>query len=127
MPAKSKIYPFETFRGQGVTLLARCLTESGERITQAALDSITVTVVREGMEATVEEDEVDISACVFDTLQTGDPRWDQNDTLGFNFAHLVEGTAFDERGQYRVEYTFTETGGNKWKLVFEGPARSSNG
>lgn len=65
---------------------------------------------------------VTISSAIQDIPITDGKIWDI-DTIGYNFLHDLTGTSFPTGGhKYRVEYTFTTTGGTTWTLPYEGVA-----
>lgn len=131
MPASARVWPFSTFVGCFATFAAYIVNAAGTAIQQADLSSATVTVTRQrSTTPTVDAQTVDIATSIVDTPVTNDPRWEAaaletND--GRNFIHTLSNAAFPAQDHYRVEYTFTLVGGNKFKLIFEGPARSSRG
>ncbi len=66
---------------------------------------------------------VAVASTVFDALQT-DGYWTKDPT-GYNFRNRVPATMFVTGGHtYRVEYAFTGSGGEKFKMVFEHPAKN---
>lgn len=65
---------------------------------------------------------VTISSAIFDVPVTDGHIWNI-DTTGYNFLHDLAGTSFPTADhKYRVEYTFTTTGGKTWTLIYEGVA-----
>jgi hypothetical protein len=73
----------------------------------------------------------DIPTSAVTAVVTNDVRWEKNiheDNAGRNFEYVIPKDAFPSADHYRVEVTFTYAGaaGEKFKLIYEGPARSSN-
>lgn len=118
MPAPT-IHRVSVFEDAGVSLMARVYAADATILVQADLSSITCSVYDvSSPSSAVATPTVTISSVVFDTLQT-DARWTE-DSTGYNFRHDLAATVFATPGKiYRVEYKFTQTGGEIFFLVFE--------
>jgi len=89
---------------------------AGEAITQADISSITYAIYPvDSTTAHTASTSLVVANVVFDSLQT-DGRWTE-DTTGYNFRHDGEYTIFTEPGTYEIEYTFTPTNGQQFKIV----------
>lgn len=100
------------FEDTGAVIMARVYGNAGTAITQASLSSIVCKVydLTNG-DTLIATRTLVIASVVFDTLQTSDPRWTEDDT-GYNFLDVVEATNFPEGGRtYRLEYKFTPASG----------------
>lgn len=102
--------------------LARIRKLDGNLLQQANLTGITYTItdlltslVITGHSAI----SLTIADVVFDTLQTGDPRWDVDET-GFSFAHELsnaDNQPFPNGGRsYELRYTFSLVGGSSYPV-----------
>ncbi|QNN23513.1 hypothetical protein HED60_14930 [Planctomycetales bacterium ZRK34] len=115
------------FEDSGAICMARVLGNAGTAITQASLNSIECSVFNQADTSTaVTEPSITIADVVFDTLQTSDPRWTEDDT-GYNFLIAVPATAFPAGGAtYHVEFKFTPASGEPFHIVFEIETRAIN-
>jgi hypothetical protein len=125
----SKHTIYDTFlEDGGATVLARVYGNAGTAITQASLTSITWAVYNADTEAEIlAPAALTVSAVVFDTLQTGNPRWTK-DGVGYNFVHALPVTAFPAAvAKTRIQYKFTPTSGAAFWLWAEGPVLEAFG
>lgn len=100
-----------------LAVMARVLNISGVAITQASFGTITCDVYDLTDRSQTGDLTVTVSSAVYDTLQTGDPRWTL-DTTGYNFLYMIAGTAFPEGDRtYQVEFTFNPSSGSPFYLV----------
>lgn len=75
----------------------------------------------------IETPTVTISTSVLDTVVTTSVLWDE-DTVGYNFLHDLANTNFPNGDViYRVTYTWTLTGGEVFRIAYEGRAEPSVG
>jgi hypothetical protein len=87
---------------------------NGDRINQSGLSSVSVKVFNARTSVETYSATLTISSVVFNSLQTNDDAWTQDDA-GYNFKHAIPGSAFpDGSAEYRVEYKFTPTVGDAW-------------
>jgi len=117
---KAQIHPFTAVKDCGWTALARIQNPDGELVLQATLSAVQCTIKQADGTTTLDA-ALTVSSVVFDTLQTGDARWTEDD-IGFNFAYETPAAAFPDAGHYRIEFRFTPTAGQPYKLMYEGPA-----
>ncbi len=119
------------WEGFGATALARIKGADGANITQASLTGITCTVYDLSDGSTVVTPTVVVADSVFDTLQTGDARWEDakgGDLTGFNFEFALPDTAFPVGGQeYRVTFAFDPVTGADFPLVYLATAKETDG
>lgn len=110
------------FEDAGASLMARVLGNAGTAITQASLSSISYKVFDlhgDTPTTATQTGTLTISAVVYDTLQTSDPRWTV-DTTGYNFLYTAPASWFpDAPRTYRVELKFTPATGEVFWLVYE--------
>lgn len=105
------------FEDSGAVVMARVRGSDGSYVQQADLSKIERTISTPGNVGTATN--IDITASVFDTLQTSDPRWTV-DTTGYNFRDTVSATDLPLANvTYRVEYKFTPTSGQPFWVVYE--------
>lgn len=125
----ARVWDFSTFRGCDVSFLAYLVNGQGTALLLGDVESVTLHVRRQNdPEPVVDAEAIDPSDVVLEL--SSDPRWNSEiltASPGRNFVHDMPGTVFAIQDFYRVEYTFALTGGGKSKLIFEGPARSSEG
>lgn len=101
----------------GVVLMARVLGYDGDPIQQADITSISRKVFDGG--TTISTDDLVVADVIFDALQTGDSRWDADDT-GFNVLDIVPAASLPNGDTvYRVEYLFTPASGEVFHDVFD--------
>ena len=102
--------------------LVRIAGVDGVNLTQASLTAVSYAVFDPDGQEILSGDLV-IADVIFDTLQTGDPRWERccpSDVEGFNFRHVMPATAFPTGGATnRVEYKFTDTNGYVYHKPFD--------
>ena len=107
------------FEDTGATIMARIYGNAGTAITQASLSAIVCKVYDLTDNTLIATRTLTISAVVFDSLQTSDPRWTQ-DTTGYNFLDAAPATCFPSGGRtYRLEYVFTPASGAAFAMVAE--------
>lgn len=107
------------FEDTGLVVMARVLGQDGEAVTQASLDSIAMTSMDLDDYSSVATAALTISAVVFDTLQTADPRWTA-DQRGYNFLYAIPATAIPSPGKtYRVGLLFTPSSGQPFALAVD--------
>jgi hypothetical protein len=105
----------------GVTLACMIAGNAGTPITQATLSSIAWKVTRYQVDGkTVDlatgSGSLTISAVVFDTPQTTDPRYDIAD--GYNFLATLPASAFQVGGyRHRIAITFVPVSGEQFTQV----------
>lgn len=118
------------FKHGTVKLMARVQNESGTRINQASVSTVTCSAYLLDAEYPENPDtrtavtghssvSLDKTSCIYDTLQTGGG-WSK-DTTGYNFSHVVDlslGHVFGTAGRYvLVKVTITPTSGQP--IVFD--------
>lgn len=133
----AQVFPVQAvFEDSGAYLMARIRGTSGAYISQASLGSpggINLRVYEESVvpETDAEDDDavvatrnLTVADCVFDSLQTSDPRWTA-DTTGYNFLMEILPADLPKGGKtYRFELKFTNASGKVWHVV---PAVPSGG
>jgi len=119
--SKTRDYFGASFAGGTVTLLARVEDAEGQALTSSDAAAVTYRIdardpCEPGSATPVsghEDQPLDPSAVLYDTLQTGAP-WDI-DATGYNFRHEIDvatSPAFPTAGRtYSVTYVLTTTGG----------------
>lgn len=99
----------------------------GKWVKQADISTITCSVFDKSSSTpstAIATPTVTVASSIIDSPVTDGVIWPV-DSTGYNFLHDLSYTNFPTGGHvYRVEYTFTPTGGAKWSLVFEGIATS---
>lgn len=108
----------KVIEGAGAVLLARVVGNAGTPITQASLSSISRLVYVPATATSVSSGTLTISSVVYDALQTGD-LW-AADSEGYNFKDTIGASTLSEGNTvYRVEYKFTPTSGEVFKVLFD--------
>lgn len=124
----------------GVVLLARVRASNGQLITQASLSSIAYTVSNVTLGTTLGTGTFTISSTVFDALQQGDVRWQEDSAdepgpdgvHGFNFAATLDDALFvlitlaapgvlsgpASPQLIQCDVAFTPTSGEPWRVAF---------
>ena len=101
------------------TCLAR-IVMNGSDITQSDVTSIGRKIFDlDGLTPTtaIVDDTVAVASVVFDELQTDD-RW--SGSSGYNFRHVNAGSNFPNGARrYRIVYSFTGSGGEKFPVRFQ--------
>lgn len=108
----------DLWQGNPLSVLARVRGVGGAYVLTSSLSSITYTVwdVTDNPAAEVTSGSIAVAGAVFNTLQTAFP-WTADQT-GYNFAWAApNGTFPNAPKKYRVEITFTDTSGNRFRLV----------
>ena len=116
-PVRWKI---EGWEQTALRLIAR-IESNGAYITQAGIASITY-AVRNAAGTSTGTGSLTVAGVVYDTLQTGGP-WTLDNT-GYNFLGTIPAASFPAPGAYIVELKFTDTSGNIFWIVGEGPMLS---
>jgi len=125
---EARVWPMHVQVGCDAAFLALILGLDGDPVVAADFTGITVWVKGQRLANPTVNNEV-VATSTVTALVTNDPRWLDNvheANVGRNFEHFLSPAAFPSADHYRVEYTFTFVGARKTKLIFEGPARSSN-
>ena len=107
-----------------LTLMFRAHKIDGTYIVQADLSSISVSIYKP-LSATpvvaLQTAIVPIATTVYDTLQTGNPKWEAKvDEVGFNFMHTTPASWLDTVDTYFIEFNLTPVSGDPIPL-FYGP------
>ena len=114
--------------GDDFFLMGRVRGPDGWFITQGSLSAISYSVWDDYAHEMVVEGDVDIATTVFDELQTNgdDPRFPARGYgAGYNFGHLIEGTAIPIGSRmYEVRYAFTPLGGRAFHWSVKLPAQN---
>lgn len=115
MPRFARLFQFTVMEDSGCSVMARVRNPSGGYITQASLDSISVTYRSLNPSGSATTSGLTVSQCVFDTLQT-DSRW-AKDATGYNFRWDAPATIFTRGGaRYVVTFLFTPASGAAFKV-----------
>lgn len=108
-----------------LVILARVLGTAGTPINQASISSISFKSYLDGTE--VYSTSPVVSTTIFNSLQTGDDRWDQDNT-GYNLALTVSGSAFPlANKRYTWELILTPASGSRIVIVGQTQTRNMVG
>ncbi len=109
----------EIFQGQGLTCISRVIGNNGQAIVRADIQSIACKVISvTGGGTTAATPAIVVASVVFNSLQTGDPRW-TGDTTGYNFLHVIPASAFaTPQADYKIQYVFTPATGEPFAIGF---------
>ncbi len=114
--------PGQIVRRSGATVAGLVQGQLGTPITQASLSAISYQVVRldnAGVETVTGSGTLTIADVVFDTAQTGDPRYPLSG--GFNFMAVIPASCFAVGGRtHRIEVTFVPVSGENFVQEWEG-------
>ncbi len=109
-------------RRSGATVAGLVQGQTGAAITQDSLSSISYQVVRldnAGVETITGSGTLTISAVVFDTAQTTDPRYTISG--GYNFLAVIPASCFQTGGRtHRIEVTFVPVTGEPFVQEWQG-------
>lgn len=116
MPSPT-VYKAVVWQNGVAALLARVENINGTGIQQSNLTSIILTSrdKADGM-TLIYTVTLTISAVIFNTLQTTDPRWDV-DEIGYNFLYVVSGAAFPNPRVYHLNIQGVFSDGSTYPLV----------
>jgi hypothetical protein len=120
-----KYQRFRTLAGQDLALLARIRYPDGELANPNNTHMLDIAVSNQNGDLTYER-ALNLS-CLFDDLQTGDPRWEPTNDVpdglqGYNFAYVCPAIAFPARGWYQIHVTLTSTTGIVTISAWDGAA-----
>ncbi len=111
-------------RKSGQTVAGLMYGQAGTLITQASITTITYAVYRianDREETLTGSGTLTVSAVVFDTAQTTDPRYVL--AGGYNFLAVIPATCFQTGGlTHRIEVLFTPVSGQPFTQIWEGVA-----
>ena len=108
--------------GSGATVAGLVQGQAGTAITQASLTSIAYVVYRRdnaSVETLTGSGSLTISAVVFDTAQTTDPRYTLSG--GYNFLAVIPASCFATKHRgHEIRVTFTPASGQPFVQVWSG-------
>ncbi len=109
-----------TIRNSGATVAGLVQGQNGANITQASMTSISYTVTRTNKDGTTTvtgTGVLTVSAVVFDTPVTTDPRYGL--AGGYNFLAVLPHTCFASPGLYHlIEVLFVPVSGEQFEQLF---------
>lgn len=114
------------FERASAVLLARVRSHTGQYVTQASLSQIRREIweIVDGSPSNVSGPTAQtIADVIFDTLQTGDPRW-TFDAIGYNFLATIGKDDLPNKGEFKIEYEcLPVTAGERFWVKFSADAQ----
>lgn len=114
------------YKESGLIMMARIVGYDDEPITQATINTITLTVVDEKTGEAADAVSLDVEDVIYDTLQTGAP-W-KKDADGYNFRYAALASQRPEGGRtYRYEFCLTPVSGEQFWNVYRVETKHLSG